>query len=126
MRPGKLVLLAALLAAASCGAIVACVEWATPSSALPDERYRQWWAELEHCTGLRSHRLEEIRWEIREHAEQAGDRIRVGHWDPANRIWLAKPWAYQAGPVKHEMLHFLLQDGHHPAPPFGTCTEGVI
>jgi hypothetical protein len=114
-----------LLVAASC-AIAACYEWAAPTM-LPDEQYREWWDELVACAGNKQGlALEGIEWRIRLEPEQKDDgRIRAGQWTPPNKIWIAERWYLNAGVVKHEMLHYLLQRGGHPVPPFDICTEGL-
>jgi hypothetical protein len=115
-----------LLIVASC-AIAACYEWAAPSE-LPDERYRTWWAELVACAGNKNGlALEGIRWDVSGEPEPvAQGRVRVGRWDPPNRVWIAERYGQTSWAVKHEMLHYLLQRGKHPTPPYGMCTEGVL
>jgi hypothetical protein len=118
--------LLALLVVASC-AIAACYSWAEPSG-LPAAAYQTWWDELVACAGNKNGlALEGIRWDVRGEPEPVEQgRIRVGRWDPPNRIWIAESYQLRSWAVKHEMLHYLLQRGRHPTPPFGLCTEGVL
>jgi hypothetical protein len=114
-----------LLIVASC-AIAACYEWAAPSE-LPDARYREWWDEVVACAGNKNGvALEGIAWALHAEPEEVSEgRLRVGEWTPPNKVWIARGWEDEAYVVKHEMLHYLLQRGGHPVPPFGLCTEGV-
>lgn len=95
-----------------------------PTGFVPDEPYRTWFAQVESCSGRRGN-FDGIEWSVREEPKIGRDgKPVVGHIDFPNRIWLARAYLEHEGIVKHEMLHYLLQHGGHPAPPFGVCTGG--
>ena len=101
--------------------LVACRDLAAPDAGavvIPPAAYATWWEEIEACSG-RSGRLARITW----HAVPADDgpffrwqgRPRAGLWIAPHAIYLSDSLLLSHDLVKHEMLHDLLQDGHHPS-----------
>lgn len=105
--------------------VAACMVEPTESFQ-PAPVYRTWFAELEACSGRRNS-FEGIRWAVRERgSETVNGREIVGQIDYPNHIWIVRAYLDVEGAVKHEMLHYLLQQQkkRHPTPPFGVCTGG--
>jgi len=101
--------------------LLGCRDSLAPSgTAEPPLQARQWFSELEACSGLAGD-FDQIVWFVADQPVQRDNGITVGEWDSPNRIVLARAWYESEDAVKHEMLHFLLQHTGHPDPPFGTC-----
>ena len=112
--------------------LVACSTPFEPSDPFweitPPEIYHVWWQEVERCAGQQRD-MEEVTWfTVAADSFPEGERWLVGYWRQ-NAIYIteSEKWS-EWHTVKHEMLHAILQDGNHPAPPFGTCaaTKGTI
>lgn len=93
-----------------------------PDGAVPlatADRYREWWARTEACSG-RTGDFDAIQWYVVRGRDFACPTGRcVGRWEPNHRIYLAEAWVQSELVVRHEMLHALLGRAGHPAPPFG-------
>lgn len=91
----------------------------------PPPIYREWYAELEKCSGLRGD-YDALRFYTAE-SIVAGGKPKGGYWRPPDTITLqnnavASVFAWFI--VKHEMMHDLLQDGSHPVGYFsGVCGD---
>src|SRR5262245_2340092 len=112
-----------LLAITICGG-VACHDSLAPlppdaREFVPESVYRQWWAQMEQCSGLRA-RFDDVRWYIVPGEEPfAAPGIRypvLGYWDRrGNRIVLLEFLPNQRAPViRHEALHAILGRTDHP------------
>jgi hypothetical protein len=103
--------------------LLACRDYGPELVDVPGE-WRTWFAEVEACSGLRGD-FDRITWAIHEEPERRDDGlVTLAHIDLPDHIWIAR--AYQnERVVKHELLHFLLQRGGHPTPPFGTCANVI-
>lgn len=91
--------------------------------------YSTWWAMTEACSG-RSGALASVRWYIVTGAATvplaASDNI-FGYWSKAsNSIVLAGQSEFDGPSVRHEMLHALLQDGHHVRSAFVVGCGGTV
>ncbi len=84
--------------------------------------YRQWYAELEACSGLKGD-FDAIRFFTAESITEGGEQRR-GYWTPRHKITLQDNMVEPvfAWLIKHEMMHDLLNSGAHPAHYFdGAC-----
>jgi hypothetical protein len=106
----------ALLAGSSCD---------VPTAPLPDNaelieplpEYREWWEEIERCSGRRGV-FEAVSWYVVRTPEPGfdfGGRYVAAVWTtPGNRILLAEHYVDKPLIVRHEMLHAVLHTGGHP------------
>jgi hypothetical protein len=91
-------------------ALLAC------QSTLAPKTYREWYAEIESCSGLQGN-FNAINWKI---ADNLGGYY--GYWTPPHTIQLVPDAVGNEHKVKHEEMHDLLQSGLHPAAYFqGKC-----
>lgn len=91
---------------------------------LPSSEYREWWQEMETCSG-RYADLHTFRFVVvRGPSFTLGTLALVGFYDLADRtMFVAQDAMFERAVVGHEMLHALGIFGH-PDEPFGRC--GVI
>lgn len=77
-------------------------------SLTPLPQYRQWFHEVEQCSGLRGN-FDEIEWiEVRHRKTLWLGWMRIDGGVPArNRIFIRAPYALSERLIKHEMLHIL-------------------
>ena len=83
--------------------------------------YREWWEQLQRCTGLTGP-FDTIEWWTGE-AIAVDGRDKVGLWLAPNTIILESFYVTSEPAVKHEMLHHLTNgEMPHSAPEFTRCT----
>lgn len=95
----------------------------------PPPQYRQWWAEVEDCSGLAGS-FESVRWYVvtsRGFMLEGLPSPTAAFALPSTRsIYLASRFATRTDVIKHESLHLLLAEPGHPVPPFGVCAPVSI
>lgn len=108
--------------------MIGCGELTAPDGAVPIRPlptiYRQWWAELEACSGFRGD-LDAINFFVTPHMEPA-DRVGYTHRRPgsAPMIVFRAGWEDREWIVKHEMMHVLGNFTTHPPEYFkGRCGD---
>lgn len=75
--------------------------------------YRQWYSEVEACSGLTGN-FDRVRWQHAPEIRQGTSRY-YGYWYPKHTITIRDDSALNEKIVKHEEMHDLLQSGDHPA-----------
>lgn len=86
----------------------------------PEPVFRQWWGEMEVCSGERGS-FDAVRWYVVSgeipFAVKGVPYPVVGYWDPKNnRIVLLEYLPNQRAPViRHEALHAIIRRTDHPA-----------
>lgn len=89
---------------------------------IPLPVYREWYAELEACTGIKGD-FDVIRFFTAESITEGGEP-RGGYWTPPHKITLQDNMVEPvfAWLIKHELMHDLIQSGSHPSTYFkGVC-----
>lgn len=103
-----------LLAASSCGF--------DPAGDVPMDApaiYQEWWAKTEACSGIHGN-FDRLRWSVIDgNSFPCSSGQCAGHWNSDHHIFLASDWVMNEMVVRHEMLHDLIGQPGHPAPPFG-------
>lgn len=86
-----------------------------------EAQYRQWYQELEKCSGLKGDFNRLNFYVTTDHLHNG--RTFDGYWEQqSNSIVLRKPWERES--VQHEMMHDLLQSTSHPLHYFkGVCGD---
>jgi hypothetical protein len=83
--------------------------------------YRDWWRRTEECAGRRGS-LDRVTFYAVEDVEcqiYLGDQRALAWWvRDGNRIYLPKGGLLDEMLVRHEMLHALTQEAHHPSEQF--------
>lgn len=97
----------ALLALAACG-----FDPIGPSMG-PPAIYRQWYSDVEKCSGLTGD-FDAIRWQ-HVYDLRDGQTMYRAYWYPRHTITLRDDFRFDEQVVKHEMMHDLIQSGEHPA-----------
>lgn len=135
--PAQLRHIAAVLALAVPLALGACAESplsvSGPERFDPPAQYRTWAAEVETCAqdqGVSLRRSVEedfsrIRWLRADDVRAEGDGL-GGAWKEPNTIYVLDGRTDDRFTIKHEVLHWMIQSGDHPEPPFEVCTERTL
>jgi hypothetical protein len=83
--------------------------------------YQDWWSKTEECAGRRG-RLDQITFYAVEDEDgliNLGNQRALAWWvRDGNRIYLPKNGLLDEMLVRHEMLHALTQEAHHPSEDF--------
>ncbi len=88
----------------------------------PPESYAMWFREAQTCSGL-SRSYEAIFWQVADEIRGSDGGYAAGLWTPPDTITLHRSFINRRSTLKHEMLHYLLQEPKHPSPPFGVCNK---
>ena len=91
----------------------------------PVEGWREWYAELEECAGI-FRPYDAIVWVWADTIIFDGRRV-IGLWKRPRTVYILAtlPPDRIIGVAKHETLHYLLQWGDHPEPPFGDTGDSA-
>jgi hypothetical protein len=85
----------------------------------PPPIYQDWWGKPEACSGLHGN-FDRVSWSVIEGPSfPCSSGQCAGHWNNDHHIFLAGDWAMDEMVVRHEMLHDMIGQAGHPAPPFG-------
>jgi hypothetical protein len=115
---------ALMLATCGCAPTVAADARFNVAPYAPPVRYRAWFAEAERCSGLHRGRVEAITWLVTDSTPPlagAPGWVEIGRFLPPDTIRIARPYVGAPWTVMHEVLHYLIGHGGHPAVPFQTC-----
>jgi len=104
-------------------ALVACSSPVEPSQPPPTE-YREWYAEVEACSGLRGD-FDRIHWTTQPDVIVDGHSY-YGYWYTDNTIVIRSDLVDYKHLVQHEEMHSLLRSGQHPSEYFNQKCGDLI
>ncbi|HXV16882.1 MAG TPA: hypothetical protein VD758_08885 [Gemmatimonadaceae bacterium] len=95
----------------------------------PPSVYTQWWQDVEICSGI-TRNVNDVVWFFVPEVDvfSVGSKQNIGgYWQPyRNAVTLAGFRVYDAGVVRHEMLHAILREPGHPPEYFGDKCAGIV
>lgn len=100
-----------------------------PSGATPlsvQAQYASWWGDVQNCSGKQGN-MNRIYWfQVPDANFIYRGKAFDAYWWSTHWVLIAEPYVQDAGIVRHEMLHDLLNRGDHPKEYFQQKCAGVV